>query len=86
MSPHHSDVRSHRHCHHGHHDRHDPHGCPAFIVVILRGIAEGHDFPLQSAIDVARIVDGRHIMHRRGAQVRPIQSTVIITRYTEGFS
>ena len=51
---------------------------------MLYGIAEGHDFPLQTAIDVARMVDGRHNMHRHGAQVRPIQSKADITGYTEG--
>ena len=43
----------------------------------LVGLPKGHDFPLQTAIDAARMVGGRH-MHRHGAQVRPIPSTVSI--------
>jgi len=39
-----------------------------FIV----GLPKGHDFPLQSAIDAARMVDGQHVMHRHGAQVNLI--------------
>ena len=80
MSPQHFNVRGHHRRHHDHHDRHDRHGCHAYFAIIPSRIAAGHDISLQSAIDVARIVDGRHIMHRHGAQVCPIQSTVIITR------